>query len=49
MKFNKTKDATAEERLVYKIDDFNLDIGDNVLYPILALLESAVNIVDRRS
>ena len=49
VKFNNTGDVEAEERLVYKIDDFDLDIGDGVLYPILALPESAPNIADQRS
>jgi hypothetical protein len=49
VKFDEIEDAAAEERLVYKIDDFDLDIGDRILYPILALPESAPNIADRRS
>ena len=43
---DKIEDTVAEERLMYKIEDFDLDIGDRVLYPILALLESALNVVD---
>jgi hypothetical protein len=46
VKFNEIEDTIAKERLVYKIDDFNLNIRDRILYPILALLESALNIVD---
>jgi hypothetical protein len=48
VKFDKTEDVGAEERLAYKINDFDLDIGDSVLHPILASPESAPNIADRR-
>lgn len=34
---------------MYKISDFDLNIGDRVLYPILTLLESVPNVTDRRS
>jgi hypothetical protein len=46
VKFDEIEDTAAEERLVYKIDDFDLDIGDGVLYPILALPESTPNMAD---
>jgi hypothetical protein len=49
VKFDEIEDTTAEKRLVYEIDDFDLDIGDRVLYPILALPESAPNMADRQS
>jgi hypothetical protein len=49
VKFDELEEATAEERLAYEIDDFDLDIGDGVLHPILASPESAPNVVDRRS
>jgi hypothetical protein len=49
VKFDEIEDETAEERLVYEIDDFDLDIGDGVLRPILASPESAPNVADRRS
>jgi hypothetical protein len=46
MKFNKIKDIGTKERLIYRINDFDLNIRDSVLYLILASLESALNIVD---
>jgi hypothetical protein len=49
MKFNETEDAAAKERLAYKMDDFDLNIGDGVLHPILASLESAPNVADQWS
>jgi hypothetical protein len=49
VKFDKIEDTVAEECLMYKIDNFDLDIGDRILYPILALLESAPNVADRQS
>ncbi|KAH9203041.1 hypothetical protein DL95DRAFT_399711, partial [Leptodontidium sp. 2 PMI_412] len=48
-KFDETEDAAAEERLAYEIDDFDLDIGDGVLHPIVTSPESASNVFDRRS
>ena len=48
VKFDEIEDAAAEERLAYEIDDFDLDIGDGVLHPILASPESAPNVADRR-
>jgi hypothetical protein len=44
VKFDET-----EERLAYDIDDFDLDMGDGVLRPILASPESSSNVADRRS
>jgi hypothetical protein len=49
VKFDETEDIAAQERLAYEIDDFDLDIEDAVLHPILASPESAPNVVDRRS
>jgi hypothetical protein len=49
VKFDETEDAAADERLAYEIDDFDTDIGDGVLHPILASPESAPNVADRRS
>jgi hypothetical protein len=49
VKFDETEDVGTEERLAYEIDDFDLDIGDGVLHPILDSPESAPNVADRRS
>ncbi|PVH68340.1 hypothetical protein DL98DRAFT_631600, partial [Cadophora sp. DSE1049] len=49
VKSDETEDTGAEERLTYEMDDFDPDIGDGVLHPILALPESAPNVADRRS
>ncbi|KAF8860613.1 hypothetical protein BDZ45DRAFT_800769 [Acephala macrosclerotiorum] len=49
IKFDETEDVGVEERPAYEMDDFDLDIGDGVLHPILASPESAPNVADRRS
>jgi hypothetical protein len=49
VKFDEAEDATAEDRLAYGIDDFDLDMGDGVWHPILASPESSPNVADRRS
>ena len=49
VKFDEIEDAAAEEHLTYEIDDFDLDIGDGILHPILASPESAPNVADQRS
>jgi hypothetical protein len=46
VKFDEIEDTAAEEHLAYDIDDFDLDIGDGVLHPILASPESAPNVAD---
>jgi hypothetical protein len=48
IKFNEVEDTAAGENLAYEIDDFDLDIRDAVLQPILASPESAPNVADRR-
>jgi len=49
IKFHETEDVGVEERLAHEMDDFDLDIEDGVLHPILTSPESAPNIADRRS
>jgi hypothetical protein len=49
VKFDETEDTASGEYLAYEIDDFDLDMGDGVLYPILASPESAPDVADRRS
>jgi hypothetical protein len=46
MKFDEVEDTAASEHLAYEIDDFDLDIRDAVLHPILTSPESAPNLAD---
>lgn len=44
-----TGDSTAEDRLAFELDDFNLDLGDSILQPQLNITEHTPNLADHRS
>jgi len=48
-KLDEIDDISTEERLAFDVDDFDLDIGDGILRPILSSDESVPNLADRRS
>lgn len=49
IKLDKIEGIEAEERPAFDIDDFDLDLGDGVLHPILGSPESSLNVADRRA
>jgi hypothetical protein len=49
MKFDEVEDTAASVYLAYEIDDFDLEIRDVVLRPILTSPESAPNLAERRA
>jgi hypothetical protein len=49
VKLNEIHDIGPEERVAFEVDDFDLDLGDGVLLPILSTAGSVPNLADRRS
>jgi hypothetical protein len=49
VKLNEIDDIGLEERVAFEVDDFDLDLGDGVLLPILSTAGSVSNLADWRS
>ena len=48
VKLDEAEGIRDGDRLAFKIDDFDVDLGDYVLRPLLSSSESSLDIADRR-
>ena len=44
-KYDDLDDMDPEEHIVFKVNNFNVNLGDGALYPVLNSIESVPNLV----
>jgi hypothetical protein len=49
VRLSEADDSTAEARLAFELDGFNIDVRDGIIHPLLNVVDGIPNLADHRS